>query len=167
MQSRVEGLQRIALVYRAVKHEQALELERAAAALREAEEMIARQEAQAKRSSIEGKAALDAGDHVDWQMHESQRHFTEWNAAELVGLRERREALMLEAAEAYRAGRMQLEQMESVLRELRSKLEMERAHDAQRESDDRFLSRQWWDAKGESHIGFEGEALQAIMKDGS
>lgn len=147
---RLRALNRIALVYVAVKHAQALALEQAAASLREAEALIAQQKAQAKRSDVEGRVALDAGDHVNWQMHESQKHFTEWNAEGLIGLRTRREALMIEAAEIYRGGRMQLEQMESVLRELRSKLEMERAHSAQRESDDRFLSRQWWDARHDS-----------------
>jgi len=148
VQRRLKGLQRVALVYAAVKHAQGLALEQAAGALREAESLVARQRAQAARLHAEGRAALDAGDSLDWKMHESEKHFTEWNADALLQLRARREALMLEAAETYRSGRMQLEQMESVLRELRSKLELERAHNAQRESDDRFLSRQWWDARG-------------------
>jgi hypothetical protein len=157
MQKRLKGLQRIAVVYVAVKHAQSLALEQAAAALREAEERIAEQRAQAERSRVEGKAALDAGEHVDWQMHESQKQFTERNAATLMELRQRRETLMLEAAETYRAGRMQLEQMESVLRDLRSKAELQRAHIAQRESDDRFLSRQWWAAREGSVIEVIGE----------
>jgi hypothetical protein len=147
MQSRLKALQRIALAYMAMKHAQALSLEQAAAAVRETESLIERQKTQARRSDVAGREALDAGEHVAWRMHESQKQFTEWNAEGLVGLREQREALMFEAAEVYRAGRMQLEQMESVLRELRSKLDVERAHKAQRESDDRFLSQQWWRAR--------------------
>ena len=152
MQSRLRNLQRIAGVYRAVQHAQAVELEQAAAALHEAESLIAQQKAQAERSSVAGRAALDAGDHVDWQMHESQKQFTEWNAEGLNELRSRREALMVEAAESYRDGKRQLEQMESVLREMRSELQVERGHAAQRESDDRFLSQQWWKAKSQLRV---------------
>ena len=152
MQSRLRNLQRIAGVYRAVQHAQAVELEQAAAALHEAESLIAQQKAQAERSSVAGRAALDVGDHVDWQMHESQKQFTEWNAEGLNELRSRREALMVEAAESYREAKRQLEQMESVLRELRSKLQVERGHAAQRESDDRFLSQRWWNAKSRLRV---------------
>jgi hypothetical protein len=148
----------VALVYAAVKHAQALSLEQRAGALREAELLLARQREQTARLNAEGRAALDAGDSLDWQMHESEKHFTEWNAESLFELRARREAQMLEAAETYRAGRMQLEQMESVVRELRSKRDLERAHQAQRESDDRFLSRQWWDARGGYAIDAIGDA---------
>lgn len=144
MQARLKALQRIALVYMAIKHAQALSLEQAAAAVREAESFIDQQKMQVRRSDVAGREALDAGEHSAWQMHESQKHFTNWNAAELVQLRERRKAVMLEAAEEYKAGRMQLEQMESVLRDLRSKLDVDLAHRAQREADDRFLSQRWW-----------------------
>jgi len=145
---RLKGLERVAVVYAAVRHAQALSLEQAAAALGEAESLLARQREQAARQGAEGRAALDVGDSADWRMHESEKQFTEWNAGALLDLRARREAALLDAVESYRAGRMQLEQMESVLRELRSKRDRERAHSAQRESDDRFLSRQWWDAHG-------------------
>jgi len=159
VRKRLKGLERVALVYAAVKHAQALSLEQRAAALHQTELLIAQQREQAARLSAEGRAALDAGDSLDWQMHESEKHFAEWNAGSLLELRARREALMLEAAETYRAGRMQLEQMESVLRELRSKRDLERAHNAQRESDDRFLSRQWWDARGDRAAGPKGGAI--------
>lgn len=150
MQSRLKGLERIALVYMAVKHAQALSLEQASASLHNAEAMIEQQKAQARRSDAEGRDALRAGDYLGWQMQESQKQFTEWNVEGLIDLGRRREALMLEAAEAYRAGRLQLEQMESVLRDLRLKLDLEHAHDMQRESDDRFLARRWWDSRGGS-----------------
>jgi hypothetical protein len=160
MQKRLKGLERVALVYAAVKHAQALSLEQAAGALGEAESLLARQREQAARQGAEGRSALEAGDALDWRMHESERQFTEWNADALRDLRARREAVLLEAVETYRAGRMQLEQMESVLRELRSKRDLERAHTAQRESDDRFLSRQWWDARG-------GRAVDSTVEDGA
>jgi hypothetical protein len=147
MQTRLQGLQRIAMVYIAVKHAQALALEQAAASLREAETRIAEQRTQARRSSAEGRAALDAGDDIGWRIEESQRRFAEWNAEDLAALRHKREALVAEATEVYRTGRMQLEQMESVLRELRKKHDLDRAHRMQRESDDRFLARQWWDER--------------------
>jgi len=147
MRTRLQGLQRIATVYIAVKHAQALALEQAAAALRETETRIAEQWTRARRSSAEGREALNAGDDMGWRIEESQRQFAAWNAEDLAGLRQRREALVAEATEVYRTGRMQLEQMESVLRELRKKQDMDRAHRTQRESDDRFLSRQWWDER--------------------
>lgn len=147
MQARLKALQRIASVYMAVKHAQALSLEQAAAAAREAESLLEGQKMRIRHSQFAGREALDAGEYLTWQMHEAQKQFAAWNARGLVGLRERREASMFEAAEVYRAGRMQLEQMESVLRELRSKLDVERAHKAQRESDDRFLSQRWWQGR--------------------
>ena len=165
MQTRLKGLQRVAVVYMAMKHAQAQAVEQAAAALREAELLIERQRAQVKRSSLEGRVALDAGDHVDWQMHESQKEFTEWNAEGLLGLRERREASMLQAVADYRAADMQLEQMENVLRELRSKLEVERSHVDQREADDRFLARRWWDARSGVSTGARGDHLHRVHEE--
>jgi len=155
----LKGLERVALVYAAVKHAQALSLEQAAAALGEADSLLARQREQTARLSAGGRAALEAGDSLDWRIYESERNFTEWNSDALLNLRARREAAVLEAVETYRAGRMQLEQMESVLRELRAQLETELAHNAQRESDDRFVSRQWWDARG-------GQVIDSIGEDG-
>jgi phosphatidate phosphatase PAH1 len=147
MRSRVQGLQRIALVYMAVKHAQALAVEQAAASLRETETVIAEHRSQAERSSVRGHERLDAGDDVGWRMEESQRQIAEWNTEELIAVRKKREALVVEATELYRAGRMQLEQMESVLRELRKTKHLESARMTQRESDDRFLARQWWDER--------------------
>ena len=54
---------------------------------------------------------------------------------------------MREATESYKASRMQLEQMESLLRDTRSQRDLEQARVDQRESDDRYLSRQRWLAK--------------------
>jgi len=147
MRSRVQGLQRIALVYMAVKHAQALALEQAAGSLRETETVIAEHRSQAQRSSARGHERLDAGDDAGWRMEESQRQIAEWNTEDLVAQRKKREALLAEATELYRAGRMQLEQMESVLRELRRTQHAESARRTQRESDDRFLARQWWDER--------------------
>jgi hypothetical protein len=147
MRTRLQGLQRIALVYVAVKHAQALALEQAASALRETEATIAEQRERARRSRAEGREALAAGDDMTWRIDESQGRFAEWNAEDLAAMRKKRQALVAEATEVYRTGRMQSEQMESVLRELRRKQEDDRAHRAQRESDDRFLARQWWDER--------------------
>ena len=144
MQTRQKSLQRIALLYTAVKHAQALKLEQAAAAVRAAESIIAQRERQAMQSSAAARAALDDGQHLEWRMQASQTQFTEWNAQALLGLKRQREALMLEAEESYRGKSMQLEQIESVLRELRLTSDTEQARRMQRDGDDRFLAQQWW-----------------------
>lgn len=157
MRTRLQGLERIAVVYKATQHAHTLGLEQAAAALRQAESWVGQQREWARRSSVAGKAALGAGDQLEWRMQEAQRRLSEWNTERLFELKLRREALMREAAEAYRAGRMQLEQMESVLRELRAKSELEASRRAQRDSDDRFLARRWWHTQGGASIVLDGE----------
>ncbi len=144
MRARLQGLQRIAVVYTALKHAKELALEEAAAALHTVESKIEQQRLQVRRTSVWGRAALSAGAHEEWKIHESQNQLTERNTEALLDLRRRREKLLFEAAEVYRAGTMQLEQMESVLRALRVRLQADVNRKSQRESDDRFLARGWW-----------------------
>ncbi len=145
--SRLKSIERLASLYRAMNHAEEMSLEQAVATLREAEMRIESQREQLNRSSREGHEALDAGDHARWQIHEAQQEFIEWRFEDLLELRKRRELLMREATESYKASRMQLEQMESLLRDTRSQRDLEQARVDQRESDDRYLSRQRWLAK--------------------
>ena len=162
MQARLRGLQRIAAVYAAMNHAQSLSLEEASGALREAESRIDQQRSQMGRTSAAGRAALVAGEHEEWKIHESQNQFTELNTESLVELRRRREALLFEAAEGYRAASMRLEQMESVVREVRSQMQTDVNRRAQRESDDRFAARRWWQ---EQTTGILGERLDKRTDD--
>ena len=152
MQTRIKELQRIARVYMAVEHAQSLSLEQAVAAVREAESLIKQRRQQVAQSDVAARTALHQGQHVAWRLHASQAHFTAWNTEGLMRLGRRRQAVMLEAAEAYRTARMQLEQMGSVLRRLDLKASSEREHRMQRESDDRFLSQCWWRERSAARV---------------
>jgi hypothetical protein len=144
MRSRVETLKRLQSLYGVVTHMHGVALEQAAAGVREAEARIEAQRAMARRSSAESLDALSEGDKSTWMIFEAQRAFTERAEARLLALRGAREQAFDAAAEVYRENRLQLEQMRSVLREVHLRLERERARREQRESDDRFLSRQRW-----------------------
>lgn len=152
MRTRLQGLQRIAQMYMAVKHVQATALQQAAASLRDAESRIALQQEREGRSVSAGNAALDAGEHIEWLMHTSQRRIGERNAEALHELRKRREASMLEAIESYSESRIRFEQMERLLRELRSQRRIEQERTAQLQSDDRFLSRRWWSDRSAARV---------------
>ena len=152
MKTRVETLDRLRALYGVVTHMHGVALEQAAGAVRDAEDRIADETARMSQSNIEGLAALNAGDKPEWMMQRAQLAFSERDAELLIGLRERREVAMLTAAELYQANRLQLEQMQSVLKSLRSTIERERAHREQRDSDDRFLSRQRWRERRDAEL---------------
>ena len=140
----LKTLERVESVYAVMKHTHGLELARAAAAVEEIERSIDQQMATARRLRAEGGSALRSGDDTGWRLDESQREFGEWIVPGLRALLTRREELMEAARAIYQASRMQLEQIELVLVDLRMKLKREQAHSQQREADDRFLSRRRW-----------------------
>lgn len=158
MAALMKTLERVEAVYAVMKHTHGLELARAAAAVREIEAAIERQKAMAERLRAEGGDALRTGDDTGWRLDESQREFGEWTAPALQSLLAKREELMAAADAAYQSSRLQLEQIELVVADLRAKLKRERAHSEQREADDRFLSRQRWLASREL-------AKDALLKD--
>jgi hypothetical protein len=152
MKTRLETLHRLRALYGVVAHMHGVVLEQAAAAVRDAEERIDGRHAMARRASAAGLAALGEGDTPEWRMQESQRGFSEQDAEWLAGLRERRKAAVRSAAELYRANRMQLEQMQSLIQGLRETLDRERTRREQMESDDRFLSRQRWRERRDAEL---------------
>jgi len=154
----IKTLERVESVYAVMKHTHGLELARAAAAVSEIEAAIEQQKAMAERLRAEGGDALRTGDDISWRLDESQREFGEWTAPGLLKLLARREELMAAADAVYQASRLQLEQIELVVANLRAKLKRERSHREQREADDRFLSRQRWLASREL-------AKDALLKD--
>lgn len=156
MNTRLQALDRLRALYGVVTHMHSVALEQAAAAVRDAEQRIEAQHELARRSSVAGRVALRDADKPGWMIEESQRGFAVRDAELLGGLLEEREVSMLAAAELYRANRLQLEQMLSVLKGLRSTLERERAHREQRDSDDRFLSRLRWRDRRDEELSQRG-----------
>ena len=96
MRARLKGLQRIAVVYTAMKHAQELSLEEAAGALRDVESRIDQQRSLVMRTGVAGRVALAAGEHEEWKMSESQNQFTERKTEGLLDLRRRREGSLFE-----------------------------------------------------------------------
>lgn len=131
-------------LYGVMTHMRGMALEQAAAEVRNAEERIDAQRAIVRQSSAESLRALAAGDKPGWMIFEAQRGFTERTAVALLAARQEREQAFEAAAESYRENRLQLEQIRSVLREIHLRMERERGRREQRDSDDRFLSRQRW-----------------------
>lgn len=144
MTARVKALERMRSLYGVLTHVHELALHHASAEIHEAETRIEEQKAMVKKSSEEGLAALGRRDDLGWQMYESQRKFVRRDAMRLLALREEREGLAEKAAELYQAQRTELEQMQSVVDGLRTKMALEHSRREQQESDDRFLTRQRW-----------------------
>ena len=149
MSARLKALQRLAALYNVLEHANGVTLDQARGALHEVEARIRDREDAALRLSELGNAALREGELQEWLIDQSQIAFTQWNADALEALRREREAAMRQAAEVYQASRMQLEQMQSVVDEVRASVELEKERSEQRSSDDRYLSRQRWEIRGD------------------
>jgi len=144
VRSRLKALERLAALYKVVEHAHGISLDRARGTLYELETEMRERAAVSARLIDSGSEALRRGDLHEWILDHSQIEYAEWNAAALEELRLRREEAMRSAAEAYQESRMQLEQMQSVLGEVRSRLVIQKERLEQRASDDRYLSRQRW-----------------------
>lgn len=163
MKSRLKALGRLAAVYQIVEHVNGISLDKARASLHETQATIRDRQAAALRLSAASHEALRAGDLQEWLLDQSQIEFTQWDAETLELLRQRREAVMREAADVYQASRMQLEQLESVLDEVRAGVQLEAERAEQRASDDRYLSRQRWEERaGERRAELAGRRAAPV-----
>ena len=166
MPTRLKGFKRIVAVYAAIKHAQELSLEEAVAALRQVELRIEQQNSLVARTWTTGREALNIGAHEAWKLHEAQNQATERHTQTLVELRRKRVTLLSQADEIYRAGTLQLEQAENVLREMRSQLQVEQDRKAQQASDDRFLAQRWWQERASgSRLSDVNDTSGGIMEE--
>src|ERR1700745_3711710 len=101
MQTRLETLQRLVTLYAAVEEMHSAELQRKAAAVREAQQAIGIEQEVARSARNDGRTALLVGDQVSWVMAESQKETAGWRRQRLEQIRLEREELNEAAREQY------------------------------------------------------------------
>jgi hypothetical protein len=144
MQTRLETLQRLVTLYAAVEEMHSTELQRKAAAVREAQQAIGIEQEVARSARIDGRGALLAGDRVSWMMAEGQQETAGWRRRRLEQIRLEREELNEAARKQYVASRLKREQIERVFDDIAARMEIEEGRRLQAASDDRFLARRRW-----------------------
>ncbi|HZY60981.1 MAG TPA: hypothetical protein VFE38_00550 [Edaphobacter sp.] len=144
MQSRLMALKRLASLYGDVEEMHSVELQRANAAVREAEQAIGAEQRFVRSSNVEGRRALAAGDRLDWRAAQMQREMAEWRQQRLQQVHRERELVNDEAMKRYVASRTQSEQMKHMARSVTVEVETEVGRRAQEALDDRFLARRRW-----------------------
>jgi hypothetical protein len=144
MQTRLETLQRLVTLYAAVEEMHSTELQRMAAAVREAQQAIGIEQEVAQSARIDGRGALLAGDRVSWMIAQSQQETARWRRQRLEQIRLEREELNEAAREQYVASRLKREQIKRVFDDIAARLEIEEGRRLQAASDDRFLARRRW-----------------------
>ena len=144
MQSRLASLKRLASLYRDVEEMHSMELQRATAAVREAEQAVGVERVTVRSSNAEGRRALAAGDRLDWRAAQMQREMAEWRQQRLQQVQREREMLNDEAKKRYFASRIQSEQMKHVAQGVAMEVETEAGRRVQGALDDRFLARRRW-----------------------
>ena len=164
MRTRLKALGRLAALCEIVEHANGVTLDQSRGALHEVESTIREKALVASRLMTSSEESLRAGELREWQLDRSQIEFSQWNRQALKDLRMRREATMREAAEVYQASRMRLEQIESVLHEVRASVALEEERTEQRAADDRYLSRQRWQIRGDQRRSVYAER-SAVSED--
>jgi hypothetical protein len=144
MQTRLETLQRLVTLYAAVEEMHSTELQRMAAAVREAQQAIGIEQEVARSARIDGRGALLEGDRVSWMMAQSQQETAGWRRGRLEQIRLEREELNEAAREQYVASRLKREQIKRVFDDINALMEIEEGRRLQAASDDRFLARRRW-----------------------
>ena len=127
-----------------------MELQRTVIAVREVRQAIEVQHDLFRSARSHGRAALQAGDRMEWTMAEAQRETTVRRRRRLDELRLEREQVSNMAKEQYVASRLKCEQIKSVVDCIEKQREIESKRKTQAVSDDRFLARRrWTDAREE------------------
>ena len=144
MQPRLKALQRLATLYAAVEEMHSIELQKMAAAVREAQRAIGIEREVARSAKRDGRGALLTGDRMGWMMAENQQETAAWRRRMLEQIRLERQELNDAAREQYVASRLKREQMKLVLEDIVARMDAEGDRRAQAASDDRFLARRRW-----------------------
>lgn len=144
MHSRLVALKRLMSLYGGIEEIHSVALQRAIAAVREAEQAIDVEEKSAQISSSLGRDAMIAGDAMGLAVARTQQEIAEWRQERLREIRLEREMLKDEARKQYIATRLQSEQMKYVVDNAAAQMEVEEGRKMQTSLDDRFLARRRW-----------------------
>jgi hypothetical protein len=144
MQPRSRRLKRLVSLYGIVEEMHALELQRMASAVREAEQGIEAQQRIAQMARFDGRDALSEGDRMGWTAAETQGETAGWWRRRLEQVRVEREVLNNAAREQYMASRLKSEQMKHMTGSIVAQAEIEEGRRLQAALDDRFLARRRW-----------------------
>jgi hypothetical protein len=144
MRGRIATLKRLVTLYGVVEEMHAVELQRIASGVREAQQAIGLQQEVSRSARFDGRHALSVGDRMGWAMTETTRETAHWKRRRLEEIRLERERLRINARDQYVASRLKSEQMRRIVDHLAERMEIEEGHRTQAASDDRFLARQRW-----------------------
>jgi hypothetical protein len=144
MQSRLEMLRRLAILYLAVEEMHSVELQRLTAGVLQARNAIGSEREAVRLARLDGQEALVAGDQVNWMTSQSRQERAAWRKQKLEEIRLRRTELNDAARQQYVASRLKREQIQRVFDDIAKRMEIEKERRAQAASDDRFLARRRW-----------------------
>ncbi len=138
------GLKRLSKLYGLVENLKVMQVKAAASAVFEVERATDELTARRMRGAEEGRAGLERGSRLESLAEEQSASKDEARAELLTRLGAERRLELEAAVEAHRESRMEARQVDGLVERVRAREELERDRRAQRESDDRFLSRREW-----------------------
>lgn len=151
MRARIGALKRLVTLYGVVEEMHSVELQRATAAVREAQKAIGVQQDAAQSARRSGRKALTSGDQIERLSAEVLREKADWKRRWFDEIRTRREQFSDAAKQQYLASRLKSEQVRRVVDRARERVECEEVRRRQAASDDRYLARRrWTDAREEA-----------------
>ena len=156
MSSRLAMLKRLMGIYAVVEDMHSADLQRTAAAVREAQDAIGRQQAVMRSAGVDYRGALETGDGLGRKMAEALCEAADSKRQRLEPIHVERESLCDAASRQYAASRLKSEQMQRMVTRAAEQAAIEEERKMQAASDDRFLAQRCWkDARAE--IGRTGD----------
>jgi hypothetical protein len=144
MLPRLRTLKRLMGLYGVVEQAHSVELQRMAAAVREAQQAIGIQQEVMLSARLEARDALMAEDRLGREIAKIRRDNAGWKRRRLEQVRLEREVLSNTAREQYVATRVKREQMNRLAEGVAAREEIDEKRRAQTAADDHFLARKRW-----------------------
>lgn len=153
MREKLDPLNRLKKLYETVEEMRAVELQRAAAALHEAQSAADAELSVAHSARQDGREALSSGDRVGWAAAEARRGAAGRKRQRLEVIRSERARASEAAKEQYLASRLKTEQMKKLSASVAEQVAVAEEKKMQAATDDRFLARKKWKNKHDERRG--------------
>lgn len=153
MRGKLEPLKRLRALYETVEEMHAVELQRAAAALQEAQSAADAELSAAHSAGHDGREALSSGDRVGWAVAEALRGAAGNRRRRLEVVRSERAHANEAAKRQYLASRLKTEQMQKLSANVAEQVAAADEKKMQAATDDRFLARKKWRNKRDERRG--------------